>query len=107
MEKDFDIVSVFASENEIAALADGDFSGSRNQSLSKPGFVTPWGSIANRSFVSSTLNGLVDNLIKPAEGIEPSSQRMTNPESLQAAGYLSEYHDVAIYLCVDNPHTQS
>lgn len=74
--------------NEIAALADGNFNDSRAQPSSEPGLVIPGGSIAKRTFVSSVLNGLVDNLIKPVEGIEPSSQRMTNPESLQAAGDL-------------------
>ncbi|MDO8566998.1 MAG: hypothetical protein Q7R58_02500 [bacterium] len=76
--------------NEITALADGDFGDSRIQPASESGFVIPSGSIANWSFVSSVLNDLVDNL-KPAEGIEPSSQRMTNPDSLQAAGYQPLY----------------
>lgn len=72
-------------KNEITALADGDFNDSRIQPASESGFVIPIASIAKQSFVSSTLSDDVDNL-KPAEGIEPSSQRMTNPNSLQAAG---------------------
>ena len=83
-----------AVKNEVAALASDDFGSSRNQPASESGLVIPRGIIANGSFVSSVLNSLVDNL-KPAEGIEPSSRRMTNPDSLQAAGYLSDYHSIA------------
>jgi len=82
-------------ENEIAALADGDFGDSRNQPASESGLVTPGGSIANGTSASSASDDLVDNLMKPAEGIEPSSQRMTSPDSLQAAGWCQVYHDDA------------
>ncbi|MEK7144775.1 MAG: hypothetical protein AAB794_02890 [Patescibacteria group bacterium] len=76
-------------QNEIAALgADGDFACIlESSSSSESGFVIPSATIANQSFVSSTLNSSVD-ILKPAEGIGPSSQRMTNPDSLQAAGSL-------------------
>ena len=50
------------------------------------GFVTRSAIVANSFFPSSPLNGLVD-ILKPAEGIEPSESGVTNPFPRQAAGY--------------------
>ncbi len=83
----------------IATLADGDslrtsHSGGRTE-------LVTWASIANWFRASSTQNGLVDNPIKPAEGIEPSGHKVTNSVPHRAAGLHRVYHAGRAYLADD------
>lgn len=73
-------------ENEIATLASGDFV-YEDSTSNRRGFVNRDASIAKRDFMSSIPNNLVD-ILKPAEGIEPSESRLTNLRLRQAAGSL-------------------
>ncbi len=85
MKKDFDQGNKkTVTGNEVATLASGDFV-YEDSTSNRRGFVNRNGSIARRDFMSSTPNNLVD-ILKPAEGIEPSESRLTNLRLRQAAG---------------------
>lgn len=82
--------NLFCAQNKITALAGGDFSseGPNGSGLGMSIILANW------SYSSSTPARLVDNLLKPAEGIKPSVSGIPSPEPLQAAGYPSLYHYV-------------
>jgi len=96
-----DIVTKFTQGNQekgTAILADG---GSPRMSHSGGWTRLVKESIANWFSTSRPSSSTVDNLIKPAEGIEPSGRRVTSLVPHQAAGFLPIYHSIARNLFVE------
>ena len=78
-------------QNEIAALAGGDFRFRELSGLTSSGLGTLI--VANWSHSSSPPDELVD-ILEPVMGVEPTARGIPSPEQNQSTGFSPLYHDI-------------